>query len=71
MNPILTLQTLVIIGLNALSADEERFYFGMWAINSSPLVLGAALDPNRLSQTSLEIMSNKEVIALNQDALAK
>lgn len=62
---------MLIIGLNALSADEERFYFGMWAINSSPLVLGAALDPNRLSQTSLEIMSNKEVIALNQDALAK
>jgi alpha-galactosidase len=43
----------------------------MWAINKSPLIIGAALDPDRLSKTSLEILSNKEVIALNQDPLAK
>ncbi|KAH7402240.1 glycoside hydrolase superfamily [Phaeosphaeria sp. MPI-PUGE-AT-0046c] len=62
---------MLIVGLNALSAEEERFHFGMWAINKSPLILGAALDPDRLSQASLAIMSNKEVIALNQDSLAK
>jgi alpha-galactosidase len=43
----------------------------MWAINKSPLIIGAALDTNRLSQTSLAIMSNKDVIAINQDSLAK
>ena len=43
----------------------------MWAINKSPLIIGAALDPDRLSQTSLDILSNKDVIALNQDPLAK
>jgi alpha-galactosidase len=59
------------VGLNALSAEEERFHFGMWAINKSPLIIGAALDPDRLSKTSLDILSNKEVIAINQDSLAK
>ncbi|KAH7397159.1 glycoside hydrolase superfamily [Pyrenochaeta sp. MPI-SDFR-AT-0127] len=62
---------MLIVGLNALSAEEERFHFGMWAINKSPLIIGAALDSARLSKTSLEIMSNKEVIAINQDPLAK
>jgi len=62
---------MLIIGLNALSTEEERFHFGMWAINKSPLVIGAALDHDRLSQASLEIMSNKEVIAINQDSLVK
>jgi alpha-galactosidase len=59
------------IGLNALSVEEERFHFGMWAINKSPLIIGAALDPGRLSNTSLQIMSNEEVIAINQDSLVK
>lgn len=58
------------VGLNVLSAEEERFHFGMWAINKSPLMLGGILD-SKLSKTSLAIMSNKEVIAINQDSLAK
>lgn len=59
------------VGLNALSAEEERFHFGMWAIHKSPLIIGAALEPGRLSNASLQIMSNKEVIAINQDSLAR
>lgn len=43
----------------------------MWAIHKSPLLIGASLDPARLPKTSLDIMSNKEVIAINQDSLAK
>jgi alpha-galactosidase len=43
----------------------------MWAINKSPLIIGAAVDPDKLNQHSLEILSNKEVIALNQDPLAR
>lgn len=43
----------------------------MWAINKSPLIIGAAVDPGKLNQHSLDILSNKEVIALNQDRLAK
>ncbi|XP_014558024.1 carbohydrate-binding module family 35 protein [Bipolaris victoriae FI3] len=62
---------MLIVGLKALSEEEERFHFGMWAINKSPLIMGAALDPKRLSQSSIDIMTNKEVIAINQDPLAK
>jgi|SRR5690242_20433868 len=62
---------MLIVGLNALSEEEERFHFGMWAINKSPLIIGAAVDPEKLNKHSLEIMSNKEVIAINQDPLAK
>jgi alpha-galactosidase len=62
---------MLIVGLNALSLEEERFHFGMWAINKSPLIMGAALADPRLSRASVEIMSNKEVIAINQDPLAK
>lgn len=42
----------------------------MWAINKSPLIVGAILD-DRISKTSLATLSNKEVIAINQDSLAK
>lgn len=62
---------MLIVGLNALSDEEERFHFGMWAINKSPLIIGAAVDPEKLNKHSLDIMSNTEVIALNQDPLAK
>ncbi|EUC45953.1 carbohydrate-binding module family 35 protein [Bipolaris oryzae ATCC 44560] len=62
---------MLIVGLRALSEEEERFHFGMWAINKSPLIMGAALDPKRLSQSSIDIMTNKEVIAIDQDPLAK
>ncbi|KAF1850408.1 carbohydrate-binding module family 35 protein [Cucurbitaria berberidis CBS 394.84] len=62
---------MLTVGLNALSVEEERFHFGMWAINKSPLIIGAALDPGRLSKSSLDILSNKEVIAINQDSLAE
>lgn len=62
---------MLIVGLNALSEEEEHFHFGMWAINKSPLIIGAAVDPDKLNKHSLDIMSNKEVIAINQDPLAK
>ncbi|KAF1966476.1 alpha-galactosidase precursor [Bimuria novae-zelandiae CBS 107.79] len=61
---------MLLVGLNVLSAEEERFHFGMWAINKSPLMLGGILD-NHLSATSLAIMSNKEVIAIDQDSLGR
>jgi alpha-galactosidase len=61
---------MLIIGLNALSAEEERFHFGMWAMNKSPLIIGGILD-SKFSKGSLATLSNKEVIAINQDSLSK
>jgi hypothetical protein len=71
INIFVSIADLSSVGLNALSIEEEKFHFGMWAINKSPLIIGAALDPDRLNKASLEILLNKEIIAINQDSLAK
>ncbi|ROW04584.1 hypothetical protein VMCG_05054 [Cytospora schulzeri] len=62
---------MLIVGLEALSLAEERFHFGMWAINKSPLIIGAPIDTSITPIESLEILNNTEVIALNQDPLGK
>ncbi|KAI1855490.1 hypothetical protein JX266_000355 [Neoarthrinium moseri] len=62
---------MLIVGLDALSLEEERFHFGMWAINKSPLGIGAPLEPSLAPQDSLNILGNAEVIALNQDPLGE
>lgn len=60
---------MLIVGLNVISAEEERFHFGMWAINKSPLMLGSILDSKHLSNASLSTISNQEIIDINQDSL--
>lgn len=62
---------MLIVGLNVLSEEEEKFHFGMWAINKSPLVVGAPMDTTITPASSLAILTNAEVIALNQDALGR
>lgn len=62
---------MLIVGLKALSLEEERFHFGMWAINKSPLIIGAPMDTSITPAESLAILNNSEVIALNQDSLGK
>lgn len=59
------------IGLNALSLEEEKFHFSMWAINKSPLNIGAPADPSLIPASSLDVLRNEEVIAINQDPLGK
>lgn len=59
------------VGLKALSLEEERFHFGLWAINKSPLGIGAAVDASLTPQESLDILANTEVIAINQDPLGE
>ncbi len=51
----------------ALNVDEEKTHFGMWAIMNSPLMIGCNLRGMR--QSSLDILKNEEIIAINQDAL--
>ncbi|KAI0125582.1 glycoside hydrolase superfamily [Xylariales sp. AK1849] len=62
---------MLIVGLKALSLEEERFHFSMWAINKSPLGIGAPTNASLTSQESLDILSNAEVIAINQDSLGE
>ncbi|KAI1413549.1 carbohydrate-binding module family 35 protein [Hypoxylon sp. FL1857] len=62
---------MLIVGLNALSIQEEKFHFGMWAINKSPLNIGAPTDSKLTPAASLDVLRNKEIIAINQDSLGK
>ncbi len=48
-----------------LTAEEDKSHFSMWCIMSSPLVLGN--DMSTLSPTTKNILTNAEVIAVNQD----
>jgi hypothetical protein len=50
---------------NGFTADQDRAHFALWCIHSSPLVLGN--DMSNMNSTTLSILTNKEVLALNQD----
>ncbi len=50
-----------------LSPQEERTHMGMWSIMSSPLLVGC--DLTAIPESSLSLLTNPEVVALNQDTL--
>jgi len=51
-----------------LTHDEVRTQFALWAMARSPLILGA--DLTRLDDFTRSLLTNKEVIAINQAATA-
>lgn len=50
---------------NHLTYEEDKSHFSMWCMMSTPLMLG--MDLNSISEETLSIISNAEVIALDQD----
>jgi alpha-galactosidase len=52
---------------NGMTNNEDRAHFTMWCMMSSPLIAGN--DFRKMSKETLAILSNKELIALNQDKL--
>lgn len=50
-----------------LKPNEEEVHFGMWCMMSSPLLIGC--DLTKINPTSLALLKNKELIALDQDPL--
>ncbi|KAF9784829.1 hypothetical protein IL306_006997 [Fusarium sp. DS 682] len=57
------------VGTWTMTELEEQTHFSFWAALKSPLIIGA--DLKNISDTSLVIYKNKEVIALNQDDAGK
>lgn len=55
------------VGNGGLTPNEEKTHFALWAILSSPLLLGN--DLRNMSKETLDILTNKEIIAVNQDSL--
>jgi alpha-galactosidase len=54
---------------NGLNDTEGRGHFSMWAIMAAPLITGN--DLSTMSATTKAILTNKEVIAIDQDVLGK
>lgn len=50
-----------------LTPEEDRTHFGMWCIMASPLLIGC--DMSTLPPEAMDLLCNKELIALNQDPL--
>jgi len=52
---------------NGISDSEGRAHFTIWAMMASPLISGN--DLRNMSEATIKTLTNKEVIAINQDAL--
>ena len=57
------------VGNGELTLDENRAHFSLWCILASPLMLGN--DIREATPEVLDILLNKEAIAVNQDPLGK
>jgi len=52
---------------NGMPVNEERAHFTMWAMLAAPLIAGN--DLRDMSPETLGVLTNKDVIAINQDTL--
>jgi len=57
------------VGNGNLTPDENRAHMGMWAMLAAPLLAGNNL--TKLTPEVTAILTNKEVIAIDQDALGR
>ncbi|EPS63786.1 alpha galactosidase, partial [Genlisea aurea] len=55
------------VGNGGMSFSEYRSHFSIWALMKAPLLIGC--DLRSIDSNTLHILGNKEVIAVNQDAL--
>jgi alpha-galactosidase len=56
-------------GKNRLTFEEQKTVMSMWCMLSAPLLIGA--DVEQLDDATLSLLTNEEIIAVNQDALGK
>ena len=52
---------------NGMTDSEDRSHFAMWSMLASPLIMGN--DLRSATKETIKTLTNKEVIAVNQDAL--
>ncbi|KAL8171439.1 hypothetical protein V2J09_023243 [Rumex salicifolius] len=55
------------VGNGGMTYHEYRAHFSIWALMKAPLLIGC--DVRSITAETMEILSNKEVIAVNQDPL--
>ena len=57
------------VGNGKLTYDQNMAHFALWCMMSAPLVLGN--DIRKITKPVLDIVTNRELIAIDQDALCK
>jgi len=57
------------VGLSGCTDIQYRTHFSIWAFLGSPLMIGC--DIRNMNQVTRDILSNKEMIAINQDPLMR
>jgi len=53
------------VALDGCTDEEYRTHFSLWAFLNSPLMIGC--DVRNMSDATKEILTNRDIIALNQD----
>lgn len=57
------------VGNGALTDEQSKTHFSMWAMLAAPLMSGN--DIRTMDKRTTEILTNKEIIAIDQDALGR
>jgi alpha-galactosidase len=57
------------VGNGGMTATEYRTHISLWAILASPLIAGH--DPRSMTRDTIELLTNREVIAVDQDPLGR
>ena len=57
------------VGNGGMNIDEYKVHFGLWAISKAPLIIGC--DIINMTKEIKDILTNPEVIAINQDILGE
>jgi alpha-galactosidase len=57
------------VGNGQMTNDEYQSHFALWAALKAPLLIGCGL--TGITQSTLTILGNEEVIAVNQDPLGR
>ncbi|WP_029233530.1 alpha-galactosidase [Butyrivibrio sp. VCB2006] len=60
---------MMMIGMNGLNMVQNKTHMTMWSMMNSPLMLGLDLRRVEKGDEIYNIIANKDIIALNQDAL--
>jgi len=60
---------MLIVGMSGFSGAQNRTHMALWAMSGAPLLAGNKLDS--MSADTKSVLTNSEVIAIDQDPLAK
>jgi alpha-galactosidase len=58
---------MLITGMAGLSETQNRSFFSLWCIMAAPLMAGN--DLRKMTASTIQILTNREAIAINQDPL--